>query len=68
MTHISLKLGTGSLCINSKRRNIERWLLHNVTSVGHPGARRATKLIKQNYWWLYLDKDVEEYVRGCEIC
>jgi hypothetical protein len=45
-----------------------KWLLHNVISVGHPGARRATKLIKQNYWWLYLDKDVEEYVGGCEIC
>jgi len=35
---------------------------HDSVDVGHPGQQRMLELIKQNYWWLGLKKDIKKYV------
>jgi len=34
----------------------------------HPGIANTMTLLKQNYWWPNMKKDVEEYVKGCATC
>jgi hypothetical protein len=26
------------------------------------------ELLKRNYWWLYLNKDIKKYIGKCEMC
>ncbi len=35
---------------------------------GHPGIAWTKDLIVRAYWWPRLQKDVEEYVKGCAQC
>ena len=41
---------------------------HNPPTAGHPGIARMKDLIARTYWWPKLQKDVEEYVKGCAPC
>jgi len=35
---------------------------HNLADVGHPGQQQILELIKRNYWWPGLKKDIKKYV------
>ncbi len=51
--------------------NLKRGVIsafHDPPYRGHPGIGNTIALLKQNYWWPNLKKDVEEYVKGCAIC
>ncbi len=39
-----------------------------IVTAGHPGIARTKDLIAQSYWWPKLQKDVEDYVKGCAQC
>ena len=41
---------------------------HDPPTAGHPGIARTKDLIACAYWWPKLQKDVEEYVKGCTQC
>jgi hypothetical protein len=41
---------------------------HDVPAAGHPGRAKTFDLIKRQYYWLSLWKDVECYVTNCHIC
>ncbi len=51
--------------------NLKRGVIstfHDPPYHRHPGIANTTALLKQNYWWPNLKKDVEEYVKGCATC
>jgi len=51
--------------------NLKRGVIsafHDPPYRGHPGIGNTIALLKQNYWWPNLKKDVEEYVKGCATC
>jgi len=51
--------------------NLKRGVIstfHDPTYHGHPGIANITTLLKQNYWWPNMKKDIEEYVKGCAVC
>ncbi|XP_076061557.1 uncharacterized protein LOC143037308 [Oratosquilla oratoria] len=39
--------------------------LHNLS---HPGVQSTSKLVKQRYFWPYIDRDVKTFVRQCLRC
>jgi hypothetical protein len=41
---------------------------HSSGSAGHPGRIKTLELITRDYWWLRMSRDVEEYVKACELC
>ncbi len=41
---------------------------HDPPTAGHPGIARTKDLITRTYWWPRLQKDVEDYVKGCASC
>ena len=41
---------------------------HNNSLVGHFGIDKTRELVGRKYYWLSLRKDVENYVRGCNVC
>ena len=41
---------------------------HNNALVGHFGIEKTRELIAQKYNWPTLRHDVEDYVRGCNVC
>jgi len=41
---------------------------HDPPTAGHPGIAQTKDLIARAYWWPKLQKDVEEYIRGCAQC
>jgi len=51
--------------------NLKRGVIsafHDPPYHGYPGIANTTTLLKQNYWWPNMKKDVEEYVKGCMVC
>jgi RNase H-like domain found in reverse transcriptase/Reverse transcriptase (RNA-dependent DNA polymerase)/Integrase zinc binding domain len=41
---------------------------HSSGPAGHPGRVKTLDLIARDYWWPRMSKDVEEYVKACELC
>jgi len=41
---------------------------HDPPTARHPGIVRTKDLITRSYWWPRLQKDVEDYVKGCAQC
>ena len=41
---------------------------HSTGPAGHPGRTKTLDLLSRSYWWPRMSKDVEEYVRACELC
>ena len=35
---------------------------------GHPGISKTIELITRDFLWKGLHKDVEDYIRNCDIC
>jgi hypothetical protein len=54
--------GDVSLCTELIR------LTHDVPHVGHPGIEKTVELLRWNYHWPSLRRDVAEYVRTCIPC
>lgn len=34
----------------------------------HPSSSKMYQILKKNYWWPEMQKDVAKYVVGCTIC
>ena len=41
---------------------------HNDPLVGHFGIDKTRELVGRKYYWPSLRRDVESYVRGCDVC
>ena len=41
---------------------------HDLVDVGYPEQQRMLELLKRNYWWPELKKDVRKYVQECFKC
>ena len=41
---------------------------HNNPLVGHFSIDKTRKLVGQKYYWPSLRRDVESYIRGCDVC
>ena len=44
------------------------WLYHNVLAVEHRGRWKMVELVIRNYWWLGVMRDVERYIKECDLC
>ncbi len=51
----------------AERKKIVREF-HNPPMAGHPGIVWTKDLIVCVYWWLKLQKDVKDYIKGCTQC
>ena len=41
---------------------------HDGPLAGHKGISKTEDLIKRRFWWPQMSKDIQEYVKTCEIC
>ena len=41
---------------------------HNDPLAGHFGIDKTRELVGRKYYWPSMRKDVENYVRGCDVC
>ncbi len=41
---------------------------HDPPTAGHPGIAQTKDLVMQAYWWPKLQKDIEDYIKGCAQC
>ena len=41
---------------------------HDDPLAGHFGIDKTRELVGRKYYWPSLRKDVEDYVRGCDVC
>jgi transposase InsO family protein len=41
---------------------------HCSLATAHPGKSKTKKLIKERYYWLGMDKDIEQFVSNCHAC
>jgi transposase InsO family protein len=41
---------------------------HSTLATAHPGKSKTKKLIKERYYWLRMDADIEQFVRNCHAC
>jgi hypothetical protein len=41
---------------------------HDGVEAGHPGREALLHSVRQRYFWPNLRKDVDAYVKGCEVC
>ena len=41
---------------------------HNDLVVGHFGINKTRELVDRKYYWPSLRKDVDNYVRRCDVC
>ncbi len=42
--------------------------MHDQLSVDHSDILRTVKIIKRNYYWSFMWKTVDHYIRNCYIC
>ena len=41
---------------------------HEPLDIGHPEQQQMINLIKRNYWWPGIKKNIKKYVQGCFKC
>ena len=41
---------------------------HNNSLAGHFGIEITQELVARKYYWSMLRRDIEVYVRGCDVC
>ena len=41
---------------------------HSSGPGGHPGRTKTLDLLNRTYWWPRMSRDVNTYVRACELC
>ena len=49
-------------------RNLVMSDLHDSRYAGHLGIKRTIDLVKRDFYWPTLEKDVTEYVKTCDEC
>ncbi len=42
--------------------------IYNQSSVDHSDILRTVKIIKRNYYWSFMQKTIDQYIRNCYIC
>ncbi len=42
--------------------------IHDQSSVNHSDILRTVKVIKRNYYWLFMRKTIDRYIQNCYIC
>ncbi len=42
--------------------------IHDQSSVDHSDILRTVKIIKRNYYWSFMQKTIDQYIRNCYIC
>jgi len=42
--------------------------IHDQSSVDHSDILRTVKIIKRNYYWSFMRKTINQYIRNCYIC
>ncbi len=42
--------------------------MHDQSSVDHSDILRTVKVIKRNYYWSFMRKTIDQYIRNCYIC
>ena len=47
---------------------IRKQVISSLHSLAHPGFKTLSKLVKQRYFWSFMDTDVKSFVRSCEDC
>ena len=60
----------GRVCV-PKDNEIRRRILvecHDTPSAGHPGVNKTYSLVKRQFYWPGMNKDVLEYVTKCHKC
>ena len=53
--------------VGTLRQECIGWV-HAHPFTGHVGQNRTTEILRRDFWWPGLDKDVADYVGGCEMC
>ena len=43
-------------------------ICHDDLLAGHFGFKKTLELIQRKYYWPKMNKDIKEYVRGCDMC
>ena len=68
---VGMTVTNGLLC-GGKKNVVPQKLKNEVISLvhneGHLGIDNTTRLIRNNFFWKRMDRDVEEFCRGCLIC
>jgi len=41
---------------------------HDPPAIGHPGGTKTFELLSRQYYWPTMRKDVDRFVRNCNIC
>ncbi|SJL02913.1 uncharacterized protein ARMOST_06254 [Armillaria ostoyae] len=41
---------------------------HNHITARHPRVAKTKELVLREYWWPKIQKDIETYIAGCEMC
>jgi transposase InsO family protein len=41
---------------------------HSTLTTAHPGKGKTKRLIKERYYWLGIDSDIEQFVSNCHAC
>jgi len=42
--------------------------VHDQSSINHSDILRTVKIIKRNYYWSFMRKTIDRYIRNCYIC
>jgi hypothetical protein len=42
--------------------------MHNVPYVRHPGYQKTVSVVKSQYYWLGIKRDIVEYIAKCLEC
>ena len=60
----------GRIYIPNNKRLKEKilWKNHDLVDMRHLRQQRMMELLKRNYWWPGLKKDVKKYMQGCVKC
>ena len=43
-------------------------LYHNMLVGGHRGQWKTAELVKRNFWWPGVTREIKQYVEGCDAC
>jgi hypothetical protein len=71
------KLGVDGILLHKNKifvpdfQDLKRIILHemhNVPYVGHPGYRKTVAVVKSQYFWLGMKREIEKYITRCMEC
>ena len=61
--------GNHALVIGAADRQVVLKMMHETAlSGGHQGLKHTYERVSRHYWWPYMHRDVEHWVRSCQTC